>query len=68
MCIAGGMPNSLLMTGTADQVKDHTHKVCEVVGKGGGFIMCTGVGEMSGSRPELVQEWVAATRKYGAYE
>lgn len=67
MCIVGGMPNSLLISGTAAEIREHTHKLCEVVGKGGGYIMSTSVGEMSGCKPELVEEWVEATRKYGVY-
>lgn len=67
MCIIGGMPNSLLASGTTEEVRGHTKKVCDIVGKGGGFIMSTGVGEMSGSKPELVKIWVEATRQYGAY-
>jgi hypothetical protein len=67
MCIMGGMPNSLLQGGTVNEVRSWTRKVCEVVGKGGGFIMSTGVGEMSGSKPELVKAWVAATREFGRY-
>ncbi len=67
MCIIGGMPNSLLVSGTIEKVREHTKIVCETVGKGGGFIMCTGVGEMSGSRPELVKAWVEATREFGKY-
>lgn len=67
MCIMGGMPNSMLQAGAVEQVREHTRKVCQTVGKGGGFIMCTGVGEMSGSKPELVKAWVDATREYGVY-
>ena len=67
MCIAGGMPNSLLVAGTVAEVKEHTQMVCEVVGKGGGFIMCSSVGELSRSKPELVKAWVDATREYGKY-
>lgn len=67
MCIAGGMPNSLLSLGTEDEVRLRTREVCSTVGKGGGFIMCTSVGEMSGCKPKLVKAWVDATRKYGAY-
>ena len=58
MCIIGGMRNSLLQSGTVEQVRDHTKKVCEVAGKGGGFIMSPGVGEMEGSNPDLVRTWV----------
>ena len=67
MCIMGGMPNSMLQGGTVAEVRQWTRKVCEVVGKGGGFIMSTGVGEMSGSKPELVKAWVEATHEYGEY-
>lgn len=67
MCIIGGMRNSLLQSGTVEQVRDHTRKVCEVVGKGGGFIMSPGVGEMEGSNPDLVRAWVDATHEFGVY-
>jgi hypothetical protein len=67
LCIIGGMPNAMLASGTVEEVRERTKKVCQIVGKGGGFIMSTGVGEMSGSKPELVKAWVDATRQYGAY-
>lgn len=67
MCIMGGMPNTMLQGGTVDQIRNWTKEVCEKVGKGGGFIMSTGVGEMSGSKPDLVKAWVEATWEYGRY-
>jgi len=67
MCIIGGMPNSLLAGGTPEAIRAHTKKVCEYVGKGGGFMMCTGVGEMGGSNPDLVRAWVDATKEFGVY-
>ncbi len=67
MCIFGGMPNWLLQAGTEEAVRDRTKKVCEIVGKGGGFVMSTTVGEMEGSRPELVKAWISATHEYGTY-
>lgn len=66
LCIMGGMPNSLLQTGTEEQVRERTREVCERVGAGGGFIMSTGIGEMEGCRPNLVETWVQATREFGA--
>ena len=68
MCILGGMRNSLLQAGTAEQVRAETKKLCEVVGKNGGFIMSTGIGEMEGCKPDLVKVWVDATREYGRYQ
>ena len=67
MCIIGGMPNSLIQSGTVQEVRDYTNKLCQEVGKDGGFIMSTGVGEMSGAKPELVKAWVDATLEYGSY-
>ncbi|HEX9115231.1 MAG TPA: uroporphyrinogen decarboxylase family protein, partial [Anaerolineae bacterium] len=67
LCIVGGMPNSMLQTGTVETVREHTKKLCQVVGKGGGFVMSTGVGEMEGSKPELVKAWVEATHEFGVY-
>jgi hypothetical protein len=67
MCIVGGLPNSLLAGGTVSEVREYTHKLCEVVGKNGGYIMSTGVGELEGSKLELVRAWVDATREFGTY-
>lgn len=67
MCIVGGMPNSLLKAGPAEEVREHAQKVCEVVGKNGGFMMCTAVGEMAGSNPEFVRVWAETTRECGTY-
>jgi hypothetical protein len=67
MCIIGGMPNSLLMGGSPEQVRERTHEVCERVGKNGGFIMSSSVGELSGSKLENVRAWVDATREFGAH-
>ena len=67
MCIVGGMPNSLLRAGPAEEVRAYTKRLCETVGKNGGFMMCTGVGELAGCDPELVKVWADATREYGTY-
>jgi uroporphyrinogen-III decarboxylase len=67
MCIQGGMPNSLLQGGTPEQVREHTKKMCKDIGKNGGFIMSTTIGEMEGSNPELVKVWVDATKEFGQY-
>jgi uroporphyrinogen-III decarboxylase len=67
MCIVGGMRNSFLKAGTPEEVREWTIQLCKEVGKGGGFIMSTGVGEMEGSKPELVRVWVDTTREFGVY-
>lgn len=67
MCIVGGMPNSLLKAGPVERVRAHTKTLCETVGKNGGFMMCTAVGEMVGSNPEFVRAWADATKEFGTY-
>jgi uroporphyrinogen-III decarboxylase len=68
MCIVGGMPNSLLKGGTAEEVRQLTIRLCKEVCKDGGFVMTTGVGEMEGCRPELVKVWVETTKEFGVYK
>lgn len=67
VAIMGGMRNSMLQAGTAEEVRAFTKKVCQEVGKGGGFIMSVGVGEMEGCRPDLVKVWVETTKEFGVY-
>jgi uroporphyrinogen-III decarboxylase len=68
MCIVGGMPNSLLKGGTAEEVRQLTIRLCKEAGKDGGFVMTTSAGEMEGCRPELVKVWVETTKKFGVYK
>jgi uroporphyrinogen-III decarboxylase len=65
--ITGGMRNSMLQAGTPEEVRAFTKRLCEEVGKGGGFLMSVGVGEMEGCRPDLVKVWVDATKEFGVY-
>lgn len=67
MCIMGGMPNSMLQGGTPEQIRAHTKRLCQEVGKGGGFVMSVGIGEMEGCDPALVKVWVDATKEFGQY-
>lgn len=65
MCIMGGMPNSMLQGSTVSEVKNYTRKVCEEIGSDGGFIMSTAIGELEGSKPELIKAWTEATKEFG---
>jgi uroporphyrinogen-III decarboxylase len=67
MAISGGMRNSMLEAGTPDEVREFTKRLCKEVGKGGGYLMGVGVGEMEGCRPELVEVWVETTKEFGVY-
>lgn len=66
MCLIGGMPVSLLQTGTPEQIKEYSKKLIDVVGRGGGFIMgCSSV--LDETKMELLKVWVEFTKEYGTY-
>jgi hypothetical protein len=67
LCIMGGMPIPLLKNGSPEAIREHTHKVCEEVGKGGGFMMTSTVLELEGIKPESLQAWADATHEFGVY-
>lgn len=67
MCIVGGMPVSLLRSGSREQIREHTHELCERVGRGGGFVMSTSVRELESCDPVRVRTWTDATREFGAH-
>jgi uroporphyrinogen-III decarboxylase len=66
MCIVAGFPVWLLHAGTPEQIRAHTKKLIEVVGRDGGFIMGPNT-SMAEADPERVKVWVDATREYGVY-
>jgi uroporphyrinogen-III decarboxylase len=65
-CIAGNVPNSLLIMGTPEDVKDYCRKLIDTVGKGGGFIMDSAA-IIDEARPENVKAMGDLTREYGVY-
>jgi uroporphyrinogen-III decarboxylase len=67
VCIRGSVPVSLMITSTPDDVKEYCKKLIDVVGKGGGFIMDSGVGIPDEAKPENVRAMFEFTREYGVY-
>ncbi len=65
-CIRGGVPITVMCTGTPDQVKEHCRALIDTVGKGGGFIMDAGAA-LDDARPENVRAMIDFTREYGVY-
>jgi len=65
-CIRGGVANSLLCTGTVEQVKERCKQLIDVVGKGGGFIMDAGA-IIDEAKPENLKAMVDFTKEYGVY-
>jgi len=66
MPISGCFPVALAQMGTREAIRDHTKKLCEVLGKNGGFIMAAN-SSMDECNPELVKVWVDATKEFGVY-
>lgn len=64
MCVAAGMPVSLLQTGTVESVRRQTKEAIDIFGKRG-FIMAPS-SVLDEAKPELLQAWVDATREFGA--
>jgi hypothetical protein len=64
LSISGCFPVSLLQTGTPEEVRRETRKMCEALGRNGGFIMSTN-SAMDECKPELVKEWIDATKECG---
>lgn len=64
MCVAAGMPVSLLQTGTIDTVRQQTKKAIDIFDKRG-LIMAPST-MLDEAKPELLQAWVDATREFGA--
>ncbi|NLA26208.1 MAG: hypothetical protein GX878_02310, partial [Firmicutes bacterium] len=64
MCVAAGMPVSLLQTGTVESVRRQTKEAIDIFGKRGFMMAPSSV--LDEAKPELLQAWVDATREFGA--
>jgi uroporphyrinogen-III decarboxylase len=64
IAIRGGVPVTLLVAGTPEEVKAHCRRLIENVAKDGGFIMDVSSG-LDDAKPENVKALFEATREYG---
>ena len=55
VCIEGGVPSSLMIGGTPDEVRAYCRKLISIVGKNGGFILNGDVGIPDEAKPENVR-------------
>lgn len=67
VCVAGDVPNNLLVMGTPREVTEYCKRLITVVGDGGGFIMSSGCTVPIDSRPENVRAMIETARLYGKY-
>ena len=66
VCFKGNVPGSLLYAGTSQQVKDYVKELIDVVGKGGGLMVDSGIW-FDEARHENVEAMVQFTKTYGRY-
>lgn len=67
ICIGGNVPAGLIITGTADQIKEYCKELIDKVGKGGGYMMSFGTA-MDEGKPETVHGMIDFTKEYGIYK
>ena len=65
-CIQGGVPPSILTSGSPQDVEEYCKKLIKTVGKNGGFILGCG-SAMDEAKPANVMAMVNAAKKYGWY-
>jgi hypothetical protein len=66
-CLSGGVPNYLLGTGTAEQVRQYCRKVIDGVAGDGGYIMDAAAIIQNDARVENIRALTDFTREYGVY-
>lgn len=64
VCIEGGVPASLMVSGNPDQVAARCKKLIDTVGKNGGFILNGDVGIPDEAKPENVRALVKTVMEY----
>lgn len=66
VCIAGGFPISLILTGTPEQVKEETRKLLDDAAGDGGYILSIGCA-MDQAKDDTMKAFVEAGLEYGKY-
>ncbi len=64
VCIEGGLPASLMINGSTDQVRDYCKELIDVVGKDGGFILNGDVGIPDEAKVENVRALADFVKTY----
>lgn len=65
-CIYGNVPSSVVLTGTAAQVKENCRKLIETCAPGGGYILAGGASATE-AKPENLRAFMQAAKEYGVY-
>jgi Uroporphyrinogen-III decarboxylase len=66
-CITGGVPDSLLILGKPQEVRERVKMLCETLGKDGGFIVNGGCNIPYDTKPENYRAMIDAIIEFGTY-
>jgi uroporphyrinogen-III decarboxylase len=66
-CISGNVPASVILTGTAPDVKECCRRLIETCAPGGGYILSGGA-TATEARPENLKAFMEAAKEYGVYK
>jgi hypothetical protein len=66
-CISGGLSNTLLATGTPEQVRARCKEILDIAAKDGGYIMDASAIVQNDARVENLRAMTEATREFGVY-
>jgi hypothetical protein len=65
-CISGGMPASILQTGSVQDVKERCRRLIDIAGKNGGYILASS-SALDNAKVENVKAMLTYTREKGVY-
>lgn len=68
MALAGGVPDSMLILGTPQEVRERVKHLCQTVGKDGGFIVNGGCNIPYDTKPENYRAMIDAIIEFGTYD
>jgi uroporphyrinogen-III decarboxylase len=68
VCLRGGVPGTMLITSTPQEIRELCKKLCQVVGKGGGFMLDASSGIPEEAKTENVRAMFQAARDFGRYD
>ncbi len=66
VAIGGGIHPGLVLTGTAEQMRERCKELIDTAGRGGGYVMAFGTA-MDEGNPETVHAMIDFTKEYGVY-
>ncbi|MCK4291573.1 MAG: hypothetical protein KAY65_00130 [Planctomycetes bacterium] len=66
-CLSGGISNTLLSFGTADEVRENCKKVIEGVAQDGGYVLDAEAIMQNDAKVENIRAMTEAAREYGVY-